>query len=86
MISEWVLLKNEFIPVATWYQSKNLFEKSHFWVSLLGFSSQNETLILDDVFYLYSVNTTRLSYLYESSLGAREALKKTGKDILVFTG
>ena len=85
MISEWVLLKNEFIPVATWYQSKNLFEES-FLSEFIGFSSQNETLILDDVFYLYNVNTAWLSYLYESSLGAREALKKTGKDILVFTG
>ena len=60
MISEWVLLKKEFIPVATWYQS--------FWESLLGFSLQNETLILDDLFFLYNVNTARLSYLFESSL------------------
>ena len=54
---------------------------SHFWVSLLGFSLQNETLILDDLFYLYNVNAARLSYLYESSVEAREALKKTEKDI-----
>ena len=32
---------------------QNLFETSRFWVSLLGFSSQNETLILDDLIYLY---------------------------------
>ena len=32
-------------------------------------------------FYLYNVNAARLSYLYESSVGAREALKKTEKDI-----
>ena len=32
---------------------QNLFEMSRFWVSLLGFSLQNETLILDDLFYLY---------------------------------
>ena len=50
-------------------------------MSLLGFSLQNETLILDDLFYLYNVNAARLSYLYESSVGAREALKKTEKDI-----
>ena len=54
---------------------------------LLGFSLQNETLILDDLFYLYNVNAARLSYLYESSVGAREALKKTEKDInTCFTG
>ena len=50
-------------------------------MSLLGFLFQNETIILDDLFYLYSVNAARLSYLYESSVGAREALKKTEKDI-----
>ena len=47
----------------------------------MGFSLQNETLILDDLFYLYNVNAARLSYLYESSVEAREALKKTEKDI-----
>ena len=50
-------------------------------MSLLGFSLENETLILDDLFYLYNVNAARLSYLYESSVEAREALKKTEKDI-----
>ena len=50
-------------------------------MNLLGFSSQNETLILDDLFYLCNVNAARLLYLYESSVGAREALKKTEKDI-----
>ena len=50
-------------------------------MSLLGFLLQNETLILDNLFYLYNVNAARLSYLYESSVGAREALKKTEKDI-----
>ena len=50
-------------------------------MSLLGFSLQNETLILDDLFYLYNVNAARLSYLYESSVRAREVLKKTEKDI-----
>ena len=49
-------------------------------MSLLGFSLQNETLILDDFLYLFNVNTVRLSYLYESSLGAREGWKKTEKD------
>ena len=53
----------------------------HIWMSLLGFLLQNETLILDDLFYLYNVNAARLSYLYESSEGAREALEKTEKDI-----
>ena len=47
----------------------------------MGFSLQNETLIPDDLFYLYNVNAARLSYLYESSVEAREALKKTEKDI-----
>ena len=56
-------------------------------MSLLGFSLQNERLILDDLFYLYNVNAARLSCLYESSVGAREALEKTEKDTtLVFTG
>ena len=50
-------------------------------MSLLGFSLQNEKLFLDDLFYLYNVNTARLSYLYESSVRAREVLKKTEKDI-----
>ena len=50
-------------------------------MSLLGFSLQNETLILDDLFYLYNVNAAQLSYLYEYSVGAREALKKIEKDI-----
>ena len=35
---------------------KKLFETSHFWVSLLGFSLQNKTLILDGLFYLYNKN------------------------------
>ena len=50
-------------------------------MSLLGFSLQKEILVLDDLFYLYNVNAARLSCLYESSVGAREALKKTEKDI-----
>ena len=50
-------------------------------MSLFGFLLHNETLILDDLFYLYNVNAARLSYLYESSEGAREALKKTERDI-----
>ena len=50
-------------------------------MSLLGFSLQNETLILDDLFCLCNVNAARLLYLYESSVGARETLKKTEKDI-----
>ena len=50
-------------------------------MSLLGFLLQNKTLILDDLFYLYNVNPAQLSYLYESSEGAREALEKTEKDI-----
>ena len=28
MISEWVLCKNEFIPIATWYQSKIIRNES----------------------------------------------------------
>ena len=50
-------------------------------MSLLGFSLQNERLNLDDLFYLYNANAARLSCLYESSVGAREALKKTEKDV-----
>ena len=50
-------------------------------MSLLGFLLQNERLILEDLFNLYNVNGARLSYLYESSVGAREALIKTEKDI-----
>ena len=50
-------------------------------MSLLEFSLQKEILILDDLFYLYNVNAAWLSCLYESSVGAREALKKTEKDI-----
>ena len=42
-------------------------------MSLLGFSFQSETLILDDLLYLYNVNAVRHLNLYESSLGAREA-------------
>ena len=42
-------------------------------MSLLGFSFQNETLILDDLLYLDNANAIRHLYLYESSLGAREA-------------
>ena len=48
---------------------------------LVGFSLQNETLLLDDLFYMYIVNAAQLSYSYESSVGATEALKKTEKDI-----
>ena len=60
---------------------QSLFKTSHFWVSLLRFSLQNETLILDNLFYLYNLNAVQLSYLYESSVGAREALKNTEKDM-----
>ena len=42
-------------------------------MSLSGFSSQNETPILDDLLYLYNVNVVGLLYLYESSLRAKEA-------------
>ena len=49
-------------------------------MSLLGFSFQNETLIPDDLLYLYNVNAKRHLYLYEASLGAREAQKMTEKD------
>ena len=41
-------------------------------MSLLGFSFQNETLILDDLLYLYDVKAAQHLHLYESSLGARE--------------
>ena len=37
-------------------------------MSLLGFSFQNETLILDDLLNLYNVNAVRHLNLYESSL------------------
>ena len=47
----------------------------------MGFSLQKETLILDNLFYLYNLNAVQLSYLYESSVGAREALKNTEKDM-----
>ena len=50
----------------------------------MGFSLQNETVILDDLFYLFNVNAARFSYLYESAVGAREALKKTEKDIKTY--
>ena len=39
----------------------------------LGVFIAIETLILDDLLYLYKANAVRLSYLYRSSLGAREA-------------
>ena len=51
----------------------NLYETSHFWISLWEFSLQNETLILDDLLYLYNVNAVRHSYLFESSLRGGEA-------------
>ena len=35
--------------------------KESFLSSLLGFSLQNETLILDNLFYLFNVNAARLS-------------------------
>ena len=47
----------------------------------IGVFITERKLILDDLFYLCNVNAARLSYLYESSVGAREALKKTEKDI-----
>ena len=50
-------------------------------MSLLGFSFQNETLILDDLFYLDNANAIRHLYLYESFLGARVAQEKTEKDL-----
>ena len=40
---------------------------------LLRSSFQKETLIQDDLLYLYKVNAVWHLYLYESSLGAREA-------------
>ena len=52
-----------------------------FLSEFIGVFITETTLILDDLFYLYNVNAARLSYLYESSVGAREALKKTEKDI-----
>ena len=61
--------------------SLKFIRNESFLSEFIGVSSQNETLILDDLFYLYNVNAARLSYLYESSVGAREALKKTEKDI-----
>ena len=61
--------------------SVKFIRNESFLSEFIGVSLQNETLILDDLFYLYNVNAARLSYLYESSVGAREALKKTEKDI-----
>ena len=61
--------------------SLKFIRNESFLSEFIGVSLQNETLILDDLFYLYNVNAARLSYLYESSVGAREALKKTEKDI-----
>ena len=61
--------------------SLRFIRNESFLSEFIGVSLQNETLILDDLFYLYNVNAARLSYLYESSVGAREALKKTEKDI-----
>ena len=57
--------------------SLRFIRNESFLSEFIGVSLQNETLILDDV----NVNAARLSYLYESSVGAREALKKTEKDI-----
>ena len=57
--------------------SLKFIRNESFLSEFIGVSLQNETLILDDV----NVNAARLSYLYESSVGAREALKKTEKDI-----
>ena len=61
--------------------SVKFIRNESFLNGFIGFSLQNETLILDDLFYLYNINAARLSYLYESSEGAREALKKTERDI-----
>ena len=61
--------------------SVKFIRNESFLSELLGFSLQNKTLILDDLFSLCNVNAARLLYLYESSVGAREALKKTEKDI-----
>ena len=61
--------------------SLRFIRNESFLSEFIGVSLQNETLILDDLFYLHNVNAARLSYLYESSVGAREALKKTEKDI-----
>ena len=71
-MSQWVLFKNEFIPVAPWYQSIIIRNES-FLNEFIEFSFQKETLIQDDLLYLYKVNVVRHSYLYESSLGVREA-------------
>ena len=66
MISECVLFKNEFLPVATWYQSKvyskRVISEWVYW----GFHSRTKR----SFFYLYNINAVRLLYLYESSLGA----------------
>ena len=72
MISEWVLFKIEFIPVATRYQSETIRNES-FQNEFIEVFIPERTLILDDLLYLYNVNAVRRSYLYESSLGAREA-------------
>ena len=61
--------------------SLKFIRNESFLSEFTGVSLQNETFILDDLFYLHNVNAARLSYLYESSVGAREALKKTEKDI-----
>ena len=71
-MSQWVLFKNEFIPVAPWYQSIIIRNES-FLNEFIEFSFRKETLIQDDLLYLYKVNVVRHSYVYESSLGVREA-------------
>ena len=72
MISERILFKNEFIPIATWYQSKIIRNES-FLSEFIEVFFPEETLIPDDFLYLYNVNAVRHSYLYESSLEARDA-------------
>ena len=72
MISERILFKNEFIPIATWYQSKIIRNESFLSEFIEVFFPEPNTYS-GDFLYLYNVSAVRHSYLYESSLEARDA-------------
>ena len=58
---------------------QNLFETSRFWVSLLGFSLQNETLILDDLFYVYYCKRGTTLIFVWILFGSEESIEKDRK-------
>ena len=74
------MFKNKFVLVTAWDQSK-IIENESFLNEFTEILIPEETLIPDNLLYLYNVNAVRHSYLYESSLGAREAYKNTKKDV-----